>query len=344
MVVRLAGLIFLALITAAHATPLLVDNAHIAALRADTKVATSLLKKCDAESTLPIHAVADFAPQPHYTDAGANPDDDEAKGLTGDIRRAYRAALCYRLIGYTAYAQQTQAIADAWATTMKSASNAQGRADINFNIAQLIVAASWVDGVAGWNAAPFKSWLKTAIAPLSLSAEPNNRGNWGNLQDVASAAFTDDKPKLQAAAQRWSDLLASEIAADGTLPLEVCRSNSANHCDGADKGVNGLAYTHFALLPATLAGFLLEQAGQESFKGTSGAAFAKAIAATANFVRNPQQFPFFASNHGVLNKVDYCAYFAPAAQRFPDKNARDVLAAGTCKSDYWLLMQLFGAD
>ena len=344
MVVRLAAFISFALISMAQAEPLLVKDAQIAALKADAKFTRSLLRKCDTELAAPTHAVADFAPAPHYTDQGSRPDDDQATGLTGDIRRAYRAALCYRLSARAAYAGQTQTIVDAWAGTMKSASNAQGRSDINFNIAQLVVAASWVESVNGWNAASFKAWLSKVIAPLSLSSAPNNRGNWGNLQDVAIAAFISDKPALATAAARWQALLTSEVAGDGTLPLEICRSNSSDHCGGPDKGVNGLAYTHYALLPAAIAGEILEAQGQKSFRSPSGGSFAKAFQKTVAFTENPALFPYYAANNGHLNKIDHCAYFALAAQHFPNENARAVLSAGTCKSDIWMLQKLFGVN
>jgi len=344
MVVKLPAFIFFALTSMAQAEPLLVKDAQIATLKADAKFTRSLLKKCDAELTAPNHAVADFAPAPHYTAHGSSPDDDQAKGLTGDIRRAYRAALCYRLSANVAYAVQAQSIADSWAGTMKSASKAQGRSDINFNIAQLVVAASWVDGVNGWNAAPFKTWLRKVISPLSLSAEPNNRGNWGNLQDVAIAAFINDEPSLATAAARWQALLTSEVAEDGTMPLEICRSNSSDHCGGPDRGVNGLAYTHYALLPAAIAGDILEAQGQKSFGSPSGTSFGNAVQKAAAFTQNPTLFPYYASNNGKLNKIDHCAYFALAARHFPDENARAVLGAGTCKSDIWMLQKLFGAN
>ena len=344
MVVRLAALIFFALISMAQAEPLLVKDAQIAVLKADAKFIRSLLRKCDTELAAPTHAVADFAPAPHYTAQGSSPDDDQATGLTGDIRRAYRAALCYRLSANAAYAGQTQSIADAWAGTMKSASNAQGRSDINFNIAQLVVAASWVEGANGWNAASFKAWLSKVIVPLSLSNEPNNRGNWGNLQDVAIAAFINDKPALATGAARWQALLTSEVAEDGTLPLEICRSNSSDHCGGPDKGVNGLAYTHYALLPAAIAGEIMEAQGQKSFGSPSGGSFAKAFNKTATFTQNPALFPYYAANNGNLNKIDHCAYFALAALHFPNENARAVLSAVTCKSDIWMLQKLFGVN
>ncbi len=344
MVVRFASLVFFALVSVAQAKPLLVDDAQLASLRANAKVVSSLLKKCDKELSAPTHAVADFAPAPRYTAQGANPDDDHAKGLTGDIRRAYRAALCFRLSGNTAYAKQAQTTTDTWANTMKSASSAQGRSDINFNIAQLIVATSWLEGVNGWSAASFKSWLESVITPLTLSAEPNNRGNWGNLQDVAIAAFTDNQPALNKAALRWQSLVASQIADDGTFPLEICRSNSSNHCDGPDKGVNGLAYTHYALLPTTIAGAILQQEGMAALPADpTSMKLAAAYRKTLGFTLHPETFPFFISNNNKLNKIDYCSYFPLLRRELASAGLTSVPTERehVCSGDYWLLQTLF---
>ena len=341
MVVRIALFTFLALISAAQAKPLLVDDAQFAALMRNAKRSSGILRKCEKEVVADTHAIVDFAPIPHYTAQGTNPDDDQAKGLTGDFRRAYHLALCYRLNGNSAYALQTQHIIDAWAMTMKQASNPQGRSDINFNIAQLVVAASWVEEVNAWNTTPFKNWLKLLIGPLSLSAEPNNRGNWGNLQDISIAAFTQEKPALSEAATRWQTLVTSEIAEDGTMPLEICRSNSSNHCDGPDKGVNGLAYTHYALLPILLAAQILDGQGVDVFNSKVASLLQSAFAKAADFTANPAHFPYYDLNHGKLNKPDHCAYFALALKHFPNQNARAVLNVGTCKSDIWQILLLF---
>ena len=339
MVVRLFALLIFVWATAAQAQPLLVGDAQIAAMKANAKLTHRLLKKCDAELALPDHAVADFAPQAHYNATGANPDDDQAKGFTGDIRTAYRAALCFRISGQSKYAKHAQNLADAWATTMKSASNAQGRADINFNISQLVVAASWVR--EGWNAQPFSQWLTTTIAPMSLSAEPNNRGNWGNLLDLSIAAFTHNKAMQHEAEARWQELLLSGVADDGTMPLEICRSNSSDHCGGADKGVNGLAYTHYALLPAMLAAKLQIDNSVGVLTSPAGIKIEMALSKAAAFTAHPETFPYYKSNHGALNKVDHCGYFALAQLYIADENARSALAAGTCKSDIWMLQKIF---
>ena len=340
MVVRLASLIFIALISVAQAKPLLVDDATIATFETRPE-AQKLLKKCRAELATPTHAMVDFAPAPHYSATGANADDGKAKAFTSDIRLAYRAALCFRVSGAAEFARKTQAIADAWANTMQSASNEQGRSDVNFNIAQLVVAASWVRGANGWDDAPFSNWLIKVITPLSRSSESNNRANWGNLQDVAIAAYQGNKPELNKAARRWQELVSSEVADDGTLPAEICRSNTSDHCGGADKGVNGIAYTHFALLPAYLSAEILATTGLDVFKNDAGTALQKAFHKAADFTANPAHFPFYASNHGKLNKLDHCAYFAPALTQYTDENAGRVISAGTCKSDYWLLQKLF---
>ena len=339
MVVRLLALLIFGWVTAAQAQPLLVSDAQILALKGDAKLVRSLIKKCDSELGSPDHAVADFAPQPHYSATGANPDDGQAKGFTDDVRMAYRAALCFRISGDSKYAKHTHRLADAWANTLKLASTAQGRSDINFNVAQLVVAASWVQD--GWNEKPFAAWLKNIVAPMTLSAATNNRGIWGNLLDLTIADFTNDKAGFQKATARWQELLLSGVADDGTMPMEICRSNSSDHCDGADKGVNGIAYTHYALLPAWLSASILSERDAKTLATPAGKKLELAFSKAAEFTAHPETFPYFNSNHGHLNKLDHCGYFALALRSVDNKNARDVLTAGTCKSDIWMLQKLF---
>ena len=339
MVVRLFALLIFGWVTAAQAQPMLVSDTQISAIKANVKLTRSLIKKCDSELGTTDHSVADFAPQPHYSATGANPDDGQAKGFTGDIRMAYRAALCFRISGQSKYAGHAQMLADAWANTMKLASTAQGRSDINFNVAQLVVAASWVQ--QGWNSESFAVWLKNTIAPMTLSSDANNRGTWGNLLDLTIADFTNDKAGFQKATTRWQELLLSGVADDGTMPLEICRSNSSDHCGGADKGVNGIAYTHYALLPAWISAALLSEHDAKILSTLAGKKLELAFAKAAEFTAHPETFPYFNSNHGRLNKLDHCGYFALALDSADNKNARDVLAAGTCKSDIWMLQKLF---
>lgn len=341
MVVRVLTVMFLLLATAASAEPLLVTDARIATLKQNTKLVRSLSKKCDKELLVAAHALADFAPQPHYSSQGANPDDDQAKALTGDVRAAYREALCYRLSGNNSYAQHAQTLIDAWALTMKSASNAQGAADINFNIAQMIVAASWVENANGWNTKPFAQWLQSVIAPLSRADKPNNHGNWGVLLDLSIALFTHDHPLLNKSYLRWTTLLEQQVASDGSLPLEICRSNSSDHCGGPDKGINGLAYTHFALLPALLGAELLQGAGIGAYQTPAGQKMLQALRLSATFTANPSSFPFYATNQGKLNKIDHCGHFALMLHHVADANAQAVINSGVCKSDIWQLLILF---
>ncbi len=341
MVVKLAFLIFMALMSVAQAKPLLVDDGQIAVVKHNAKLVRSLKQKCNEELLSPSHAVADFAPQPHYSKQGPNPDDDQAKALTSDIRAAYRGALCYRLTDQTIYAQHAQMLMDAWASTMKSASNAQGSADINFNIAQFVIAASWVEHVNAWNAKPFMQWLRAVITPLSHADQPNNHGNWGVLLDLSIAFFTQDQAAISKSYLRWGELILSQVVEDGTMPLEMCRSNTSDHCGGPDKGINGLAYTHFALLPAILAAELLHKQELEAYDTPAGQKMIAALRKSALFTAMPSKFPYFTSNHGQLNKIDHCGYFALALTHFSDENARAVLNAGKCKSDIWMLQKLY---
>ena len=341
MVVRVLIVFLFLLAPAASAAPLLVPDARIAVLKQNAKLVRSLIKKCDKDLQVTAHAVADFAPQPHYSAQGSNPDDDQAKALTVDVRAAYRDALCYRLTGNNSYVQHAQTLIDAWALTMKAASNAQGVADINFNISQMVVAASWVENANGWNTKPFAQWLQTVIAPMSRAEKPNNHGNWGVLLDLSIALFTHDRPLLSKSYLRWATLLEQQVAPDGSLPLEICRSNSSDHCGGPDKGINGLAYTHFALLPALLGAELLQGAEIGAYQTPAGQKMLQALRLSATFTANPSSFPYYASNQGKLNKIDHCGHFALMLHHAADANAQAVINAGVCKSDIWQLLILF---
>ena len=320
------------------AKPLLLLNAaQIKSLAAQPLDWAKLRRRCDRDLSWVPQPVAEFAPRPHYSADGANSPDLSGEALASDSHVAYRTALCFLLSGDVRYAQKSQSVIDAWSHTMQRVSNDQGAADINFNFPQFIIAASWVSDVEGWDATPFKKYLTTVIKPLTHSGKPNNHGNWGVLLDVSIAAFTEDSEMLNAARKRWQELLLAQVAVDGSLPLEICRSNSSDHCGGADKGVNGLAYTHYALLPAALAAQLFLSAGADVYQTPAGDKLGKAFKQAVKWTNNPASFPFFAANHGKLKGMDRCSYFALLGQHYPNAEAK----SATCSGDSYELQTLF---
>ena len=322
----------------AVAKTILVTEAQIQNIAENPKSWAKLKKRCTKDLDQTPQPTANFAPQAHYNGSGTNQPDPTAKSLATDSHIAYRTALCYLLSDDVIYARKAQSVIDAYQTTMLKVSNEQGASDINFNFAQFVIAASWVENVDGWKADPFKIYLKILIAPLSHASKPNNHGDWGVLLDASIAAFLENQPALAAAKARWTALINSQIAEDGSMPLEICRSNSADHCGGADKGINGLAYTHYALLPASIAAQVFQAAGAgDVYHSPAGTKLNQAFVKAVQWTNDPMQFPYSASNHGKLNKVDRCSYFPLLNTQFPNTES----SKPKCSGDIYELQTLF---
>ncbi|MFZ6654037.1 alginate lyase family protein [Undibacterium sp. TJN19] len=329
--------------TAAAAPPLMISEARFAALRQAPERWAGLRKRCDTELTQPSHAVADYSPARHYNAEGVS-HDPSGKYLNTDAGVAYRAALCYQLSHELAYARHTQQIADAWGKTLRQASKDQGAAELNFNIPQLVIAASWVRSASPWDDSAFIAMLQKVALPLSHADKANNHGNWGVLMDASIAAYTGNSQQLAAAEQRWQTLLTRQVADDGSLPLEICRSNTNNYCDGADKGINGLSYTHYTLHPATITAEIFLQLGKDLYQTSAGKNLGRAYQRAAEWTRYPERFPYYSSNQGHLNGINNDAYFLILQAHFMNDDAATVLKQGKPGSNSLELGLLYGAN
>ncbi len=107
-----------------------------------------------------------------------------------------------------------------------------------------------------------------------------------------AGSYLNDQTLINRARQRWLDLVQSEVAQDGSLPLEICRSDTSNWCDGPTKGIRGLAYTHYALYPTTIAAEILRNLGQDVYSTPQGALLCKAYGKAAAWTLHPETFPF----------------------------------------------------
>jgi Alginate lyase len=175
-------MIFLGLMLAmsvAHANGRLLQIPALSSV--PPKLWTKLKGKCDAEIAVAARPVAILAPQPHYSADGTNSKDVQAEALAEDSRMAYRAGLCFALSKDDRYALHVQRIVDAWALKLTTVPNAQGVADINFNMPYMVFAASFAAETGHWDQVPFRSFLTNVVAPLSRADKPNNHGNWGVL-------------------------------------------------------------------------------------------------------------------------------------------------------------------
>lgn len=325
---------------AASPKPLLLTDADIQAVKGDATKVEFFVHRCDAELGYVASPVEYYSPAQHYSSQGAVHNDlTQEIGRDGEI--AYRAALCYSLTGDVKYAQHTQRIVDAWATTVHDVDRGQGRGDFNFFFPQYIIAASLVRSADGWNDASFVTFLRDVVAPLSNAYRPNNHGDWGVLLDATIAAYTGDKAKFLGAVDRWESLMQSQVAEDGSMPQEICRTDTTNWCDGPRKGVNGISYTHWALLPVTLSAKVFESQGDSVWQTPGGRKLEAAFDRAASWSLHPETFPYYESNNGKLNGVTNAGYFAVLQRHYPNSDAQTLLSAGNLKGDRFDLALIF---
>ena len=323
----------------------LLNAKDVTRLQADPARFADVRRSCDKKVNGVSSPVAVFAPGAHYSAGGTTAPDKAAKALAGDAQDAYRLGLCYLLTGQLPYAQASQRILDAWGGTLKRVTTLQGRGDITFSVPYMVIAASWVRGAGNWQSATFDRFLKTVVLPVTeeQSKNPNNHGLWATFLKAASGAYLNDAAVLRQARARWGALMAGEVQPDGSLPREMQRSDTNNWRSGPTKGIKGLAYTHYALLPASLAAQVFAVAGQPVWNSKGGALLGKAFARAAAWTLHPETFPYYASNGGKLVGVRDAAYFPLLLQTYANADAQAVLRQGKVGVNGFLLLELFGA-
>ena len=313
-------------------SPLWLSESDIQRLRSDPQRTDALRKHCDKEVDVTPQSVAVYEPPPHYTAQGVA-ENSMSQHFAGDGNMAWRAALCYAASGDVRYAKHAQVILSAWGDKLVSVQSEQGASEINFDLPIYVLAASLVRGVDGWDDSSFRRLIVKTGLPLSHMDRPNNHANWGVLLDATIAAYVGDVALLAKARTRWLDLMDRQVAPDGSLPLEVCRSNTTNWCGGTHQGINGLAYTHYTLMPTTAAGRVFEMQGQSAWQTPQGQKFASAYRRAAAWTLHPEQFPYYARNDGKLNGVRNGAYFALLQRIYPDDDAKELLEQGHLSMD-----------
>ncbi len=340
----IVALAFLALQAHAAQPSILPGNlwladADIRALRDEPKRTAALLRRCDKEIDTVAAPVAVFAPPPHYTSGGVV-ETDVSKRFSSDGTLAWRAALCFAATQDVRYAKHAQAVISAWADTMRAVESEQGASEINFDLPQYVLAASLVRGVASWDDKLLRHLLSDIALPLSHSGRKNNHANWGVFLEAAIAAYLGDADLLERARRRWLTLMDSQVAPDGSLAQEICRSDTNNYCGGEHKGINGLSYTHYTLLPTTAAARIFDIVGRGVWQSPQGDKLASAYRKAAAWTLHPENFPYYDSNGGHLNGVRNAAYFALLQREYPADDGAKVIAGGKLGMDglEWLTL------
>ncbi len=242
--------------------------------------------------------------------------------LADDANAAYRLALCYAVSGEPRYAAAAARLADAWATGIEEMSRADDSTlCFSYHFPAMIAAAALLEDAPAWTPEyrrRFRLFVRERALPMNTMDRQNNWGNWGLVLVAAAAAYLEDEDLLDEAAARWKEFIELQIADDGHLPHEVHRN----------EGRRGLWYTHFSLMPQTLAGEILHRNGRNLFdyESPSGRSLRKAYERAADWSLEPETFPFFpapAAEH--LSNPAYTAYFEILHPRWPHAAAAELL-------------------
>lgn len=334
-----AALLLLAASRFAHAAVnAWLSDSDIQSLRKQPARTAVLIQRCDKEIDTQASPIADIAPPPHYSATGVV-HSESGKSFSEDGRRAFRAGLCYAVSEDQRYAKHAQAIISAWGDTLRAVSTPQGVAEINFNLAYYVLAASMVRDVGGWDDASFRRVLTKIVPPLQSSNNRNNHANWHVFRDASIAAYLGDSALLERTRKHWLELMDSQVAEDGSLPLEICRSDTSNYCGGPTQGINGMSYTHYTLKPTVAAAHIFELQGQPVWQTPQGSKLGTAYRKAAEWTLHPETFPYYASNGGKLNGLNGSDYFVMLQGHYPNDNAARVISGSRPQQDPldWLL-------
>jgi hypothetical protein len=153
---------------------------------------------------------------------------------------------------------------------------------------------------------------------MNTMERANNWGNWGLLLHLSCAAYLDDFTLFQKGVERWKQLIDSQIAEDGHLIHEVKRAGSGR------EGDYGIWYSHFSLMPQTIAAEIARVNGLDlyDYQSPNGHSLRKAYEWLAQFAGEPQRFPYLQGGDASrLVGVNYVSYWEILNNRWPNSDA-----------------------
>jgi hypothetical protein len=269
-----------------------------------------LRSSCESALNLQSHPIADFSPAPHYGPTGVVQTKDAAgPNLRRDSLAVYELALCAEISHDRQFSSKAQEILDGWARTTKRIATLQGADEFNFYFPYALMGAYLLGRDTNWHSDDFTRFVRDIVLPVNNSDKPNNHGNWGVLLLATAGGYLHDQTVIGRARQRWLDLMHMQVSEDGSLPLEICRSDTSNWCGGPTKGIKGIAYTHYTLFPTTVAAEIFHNLGLDVYSAPEGTLLCKAYAKAAAWSFHPETFSYFSSNNGKLDGVHNVDYF-----------------------------------
>jgi len=243
------------------------------------------------------------------------------EGLMQDANTAYAFALYSRLGGDPNYSRVAAEIIRAWSTRLESTSDRDDSTlSFSYHFPAMIFAADLLRGTHAWSDRDehaFRAFLRDKALPLNTMSRANNWGNWGLVLSVSIAAYLQDDALLELCEERWKEFIHDQIAEDGHLPHEVRRSG----------GQRGLWYSHFCLMPQTIAGEILRNQGVDLFNyvAPNGRSLRQAFVRLAAWCRRPETFPYWDGPVEKLLGMNYYSYFELLVDRWPDGSAQVLL-------------------
>jgi len=242
-------------------------------------------------------------------------------GLRDDANTAYAQALCYRITGQQKYARSAIRLINAWATTIEVMSRKDDSTlSFSYHFPALIFAADLLRKEDVWpedQEQKFSEFLQNKALPMSCMDRENNWGNWGLVLSAAGAVYLKNEELFDACVERWKYFVEHQIAADGHMPHEVNRSG----------GMRGIWYTHFSLMPQTVAAEILKINGQDLYDyiSPSGYTLKMAYETIAGWTRRPEVFPYWDGDPNKLTGRQYVSYFEILNSHWPNEDAISLL-------------------
>lgn len=353
---------------------ILLSPKELSTLRANTTAWQPLIGVCDGFMDYEPDPMIVFSTESSYNATG-HTENKPSDRLSIPAAIALRQALCYQLTGDTKYATKAQYIIDQWYKTLRRIESLSGQGVIGFHFLPYIVSADWVRDVNGWDSEYFGEFLNDIVLPQTRIAYKNNIASWWCALTAGIHAYNDNYEGLLEVRDYFKEQIGEQVCitkgigvcassylktngvsdmsfetAQWSMPDEITRSNTSNFHGGNDKGIKGISYSHFGMLPWTLALEILFKEGINLYETTQGRYFQNVFNKMVGWVKTPSTFPY--ANKGTntpekLLNVKQCSYFAPLVKRFKasqdgDQTAiNDAIAilddAGGIQGDRWQL-------
>lgn len=278
-----------------------------------------LLDRSDAYLNRDTHAPKVWYVPGYYVNAKGHT--ESKRGLQEDANAAYALALLYRLTGEEKYALGAARIINAWATQVEELKTKDdSRLSFSYHFPAMIVAADLLRPYARWpqgERSAFQRFIRDRALKLSTINSKNNWGNWGLLFSISASVYLGDRGLFDVCIKRWKELIDAQIAEDGHLIHEVNRN----------EGRSGVWYTHFSLMPQTLAAEVAFVNGVDLFDyiSSSGHTLRSAYECAADWSLNPASFPYYKGDSSKLGGVRYVSYFEILNARWPNDSATALL-------------------